>query len=283
MDSSFLEIIANTPGVASIGANPSVTFSPARLNTGLSAGLGSLTSALLASDSTTVELSGLAQLLSATASFEDQMTALQPGTATSTGGQNFASDVASLAAESQYLVDAVNNLQENLASAATAGNLLGSSLPGAARLAQTLATQAQASYANGGSTLTDLAQLGISIQAATEPGGRLSVDLDTLKAAFDSDARGAFALLSQAANAFGDTAANFIGATGNQLSTLNALAQSAATNQLITNSLPSSPQPTGGLNLADLLALESLTGSAASAQQIVLAMNQYALVSTLLG
>lgn len=283
MDSPVLGIITNTPSVGSIGANPALALLPTRQSTGLSAGLGSLSSALLASDSTTVELSGLAQLLSASASFEDQMSALKPGTASGTGGQNFASDLASLAAETQYLVDAFNNLQENIASVGTASDLLGGSLPGASRLAQTLATQAQASYANGSSTLTDLAQLGISFEATTERPGRLSVDLDTLKAAFDADPAGTFALLSQAAKAFGDTAANFTSETGSQLSTLNALAQSSATNQLITSSLLSSTQTTGGLNLADLLALESLTGSAMSAQQIVLAMNQYALVSTLLG
>jgi len=237
--------------------------------------------------STVVELSGLGQLLSAAATFQDQLASLQPGTATSGGGQNFGTDVASLAAEAQSFVDAFNGLQNGIAAINGTGNLLGTGITGATDLTQALDTQVQANVANGESTLTRLSQLGIIFQPAETPGGgsRLSIDLGTLQSAFNADAQGAFSLLSQAANALGDVAGNFVGQAGDQFGTSGAQAQISIVDQLLNNNLLTLALSNGGFNLADLLAMEAFTqsNSGISAQQTILALNEFTLVSALLG
>src|SRR5512146_1335696 len=75
--------------------------------------------------STVVALSGAGQLLSAAATFRDQLQSLQPGTPTSGGGQNFGTDFASLAAETQSLVDFFNGFRSNIANISSTSNLLG--------------------------------------------------------------------------------------------------------------------------------------------------------------
>lgn len=206
--------------------------------------------------SSIVELSGLGQALSAAATFHDHLARLQPGTATSGGGQGFGTDLASLAAEAQSFADAFNSLQRSLAANGGGG-----------ALALALDAQTQVSLANGSSALTSLAQIGIIPQPDPLAGGsRLSIDLDVLEAAFTSDATGAFSLLTQAATAFGTVAGDFVSQSQPQLSVLGVLAQTAAANQFSDN---------------DILSLGQL--NAPSLQQAILAINQYTLVSTLLG
>lgn len=76
--------------------------------------------------STLVGLSGLGQVLSATATFQDQLHPLLPG-----GSAGGGSDLASLTAETQSFVDAYNNLQSAIASVNNTGDLLGGNVPGA--------------------------------------------------------------------------------------------------------------------------------------------------------
>lgn len=269
-------IITNTPLVG-IAAYRAVTPASGLLASDISA----FSSGLFGGTSTVVELSGLGQLLSAAATFQDQLAGLQPGTATSGGGQNFGSDVASLAAEAQGFVDAFNSLQNNISAVNAAGGV-----PGAANLVQALDTQVQASYINGDSTLTKLSQLGISIQPGQETtGGNLSIDLATLESAFSTDAAGAFSLLSQATNAFANLAGGYVAQAGVQSAALGGLAQTAMVDQLLAENFLSPAATSGTFDLAGLLALESLSqpGLGVSAQQAILALNQFALVSTLLG
>lgn len=281
--------ISGTSFPSIIGASAAIAQANALLgsNTGLlTFGLGAR-----GSTSTVVDLSGLGQLLSAAAAFQDHLAGLQPGTATSGGGQGFGTDFASLAAETQSFVDAFNGLQSNIANSDSVGALLGGSAPGASALALALDAQAQGEFANGDSALTSLGQLGIGFQPGLLAGGsRLSVDLDKLETAFATDAEGAFALLSQAATTFGAVAGDFVSQGLPQFSTLSVLAQSSAANQFLTNSILSLGQQNGGgLDFAALLALESMTlsnpanGSAQSLQRTILALNEFALVSTLLG
>jgi len=255
-----------TPSIGAVGS-----FS---LGSGVRAsGLNALAPALLGGSSAVVDLSGLGQLVSAAATFLDRLGTLQPGTATSGGGRNFGNNVASFAAEAQNFVDTFNGLQNNIASIGGTGNLLGGNVPGVSGLAQALITQAQANYSNGSSTLTNLSQIGIVVQPNQGPaGGVLSIDLNTLQNAFNSDAAGAFSLLSQAANSFSSLAGSFVGQAGSRFSTLGALAQTLSANQLLTNSI---------------LPLTLYGGSAGSGNgsvlQAILAINQYTLVSSLLG
>lgn len=261
----LLGITANT-SLFGIGANRAIT----QIGTLLGSGPSLFASSVFGTSSTVVELSGLGQLLSTATTFQDQLAALRPGTPTSGGGENFGTDVASLAAEAQAFVDAFNNLQSNIANINETSSLLGSGIPGTSGLVLALDTQAQASLANGESALTSLADIGITFQPTTIPGGggRLSIDLEALKSAFASDGAGAFSLLSEAANTFGDLARDFVSQSGAQFSTLGALFQASAADQFLAGNFL-------------FLAQSGLNGT--SAQQVITALNQYALVSTLLG
>ncbi len=248
----------------------------------LASELGLSTSGLLGNTSTVVELSGESQLLSAATAFQDQLQSLQPGTASSGGGQNFGADLASLAAEVQNFVDAFNGLQNTLAGISGTGTLFGGSIPGASDLSLSLNTQAQASFSNGSSALTNLSQLGIEFQPSPFPGGKssLSINLATLQSAFNTDATGAFSLLAAATNSFSELAGGVISQAGGQFSALATLGQTSASLGLLTDNL-SFPSQTGN-DLGSLLAIASLTGSA-NLQQAVSAINEYILVSSLLG
>lgn len=223
-------------------------------------------------DLTQVYFSAAGQVMSAAATFMDEMRALQPGSATSVGGQNYGSDFASFAAEAQYLVDAFNSLQSGIA------NLNGVSLFGfsgnaaGAALLQSLDTQAQASFANGSSSLTTLAQLGITLQPALSAsgGGTLSIDMSKLQAAFNSDASGAFALLGKAANAFGAAAANFVGGSAGATPFTGLLLNASFDNELFA----------GNGGSAALLASGALAGST-NLSQVMLALTEYQMVSGL--
>lgn len=251
------------------------------------------TDALLASESglttsglpatfTVVELSGESQLLSAASAFLDQLRSLRPGTASSGGGQNFGADLASLAAEVQSFVDAFNGMQNTLAGISGTGTLLGGNIPGASDLSLSLDSQAQASFSNGNSALTNLSQLGIEFQPSPLPGGKssLSVNLATLKSAFNTDATGAFSLLAAATNSFSTLAGNAVNQASSQISTLANLAQSSVGLSLFNNN-SLFPSQTGN-DLGSLLAVASLTGGT-NLQQIASAINEYTLVSNLLG
>lgn len=248
----------------------------------LASELGLSTSGLLGNTSTVVELSGESQLLSAATAFQDQLQSLQPGTASSGGGQNFGADLASLAAEVQNFVDAFNGLQNTLAGISGTGALFGGSIPGVSDLSLSLNTQAQASFSNGSSALTNLSQLGIQFQPSQFPGGKssLSINLATLQSAFNNDATGEFSLLAAATNSFSVLAGSVISQANSQFSSLATLAQTSAGLGLFDNS---SLFPTQSSNdLGSLLAIASLTGGA-NLQQVVSAINQYTLVSSLLG
>jgi len=214
------------------------------------------------------------------------------GTATSGGGQNFGTDLASLAAEAQSFVDSFNGLQDTIANINNAGSLLGGNIPGAAGLVTTLNSQALATYANGSSTLTKLSQLGITFEPTHLFGGgnSLRIDLDTLESAFNADATGAFSLLSNVASKLGNVANSFVGQTGSAFATFGALGASLARNQFLTNNLFSNnlfsqTQFNDDFNFTNLLALGSLSQSGFSGtnMQAFLALNRYNLISQLLG
>jgi hypothetical protein len=268
-----LGINSSTP-LTSIGTNNTVSPTAGLLASELSLA----TQGLFGNASTIVDLSGQGQLLSAAVAFQTQLNALQPGTATSGGGQNFGTDFASLAAEVQSFVDAFNGLQNVIASINSTGNLLGTSVTGASGLVQSFNAQAQANFGNGNSTLTNLAQLGIEFHPSPIPGagGSLSVNLSTLQSAFNTSATGAFSLLTTATNAFNNLVGNFITQAGSSA----AQAQTSIGAEVLANSLFSQAQGNG--DLSTLLAIESLTG-VSNLQQVIITMNEYNLVSGLLG
>jgi hypothetical protein len=219
--------------------------------------------------STTVDLSGIGQLLSATDVFQNALSNLHPGSTTSGLGQNFGTDFASLAAEAQNFVDAFNNLQSNLTFLqGPFGTLSGEPL--AAQFSQTLNTQATLPIANGTSAPTSLAEIGIEFQSpsATAVGGTLSIDLQTLQSAFESNPTGTFSVLTQAVQSFGDVGATFSDQTGSEAATFASLSQFGF----------------GQSGLLDLLLMSSFnSGSATTLTQQMMALNEFNLVSTLFG
>jgi hypothetical protein len=225
--------------------------------------------------STTVDLSGIGQLLSATDIFRNTLANLHPGSSASGLGQNFGTDFASLVAEAQYFVDAFNNLQSNLAfMQGSLGTLSGDTL--AVQFARTLNTQSTLPLTNdtddisGTSAPTSLAEIGIEFQPTptTAVAGTLSIDLQTLQSAFESNPTGTFSLLTQAVQSFGDLAATFSARAGSEAVTFASLATFGF----------------GQSGLFDLLLMSSFnSGNATTLTQQLMALNEFNLVSTLLG
>jgi hypothetical protein len=269
------------------GTSSSVSSTAALLESEFGLSTSGLYGGASTSGTTYVELSGVGQLLSATTTFQSQLQSLQPGTATSGGGQGFGTNLASLSAETQNFVDAFNGLQSNISNINNTSNLLGGSVAGASGLTQSLNALAQTTFANGSSTLTNLSQIGITYAPPTIPGGggNLSINMNTLQSAFNTDATGAFSLLTQAASAFGNVAGNFVNQAGSQYSSLASLAQTSGVVDSFTgsaSSLLSQTQSSSGTDLNSLLLTDASNGSI-SLQQAMLAINQYSMVSTLLG
>lgn len=236
-------------------------------------------------DSSVVELSGSGRLLSAVATFREQLAALRPGQGGSGLGENFGKDLASLAAEAQFFADAFNGLQQATDGAQGAFDAFGGGVL-AGRIAAAQAGQLGASYANGESALTRLDQLGIRFEPARfDPassafaGQRLGIDLATLRSAFASDPEGAFALLGKAADAFAGQADGYLAQAAGVASALGRwswLEDSLALSGGLTDNSPA-------FGLSELLLLGSLgQGDSASLLQRRLALDQFALVSTLL-
>ncbi|MBN9422535.1 MAG: hypothetical protein BGO63_12420 [Candidatus Accumulibacter sp. 66-26] len=231
-------------------------------------------------DSSVVELSGSGRLLSAVATFREQLAALRPGQAESGLGQNFGNDLASLAAEAQYFVDAFNGLQQATDGAQGIFDAFGGGVL-AGRIAAAQAGQVGATYANGESTLTRLEQLGIRFEPASSAfaGQRLGIDLATLRSAFASDPAGAFALLGKAADAFAGQADGYLAQAADAASALSRwswLEDSLALSGGLAGNSPA-------FGLSELLLLGSLgQGNSAGLLQTQLALDQFALVSTLL-
>lgn len=274
--------------ISSVGATALAGFaavSPLRaLNSspllGLDSGLGGGLSPF-GGASAVVELSSVGQALSAAASFQVSLAGFQPGAADSGVGQNFGDDFASLAAEAQFLVDAFNNLQGNLASLQTNfGSPTGQALtlPFVAALNQ----QATATVANGDSDLTRLAQIGISFQA-DGTGATLSVDLGALQQAFAQDPEGSFSLLAASARSFESLAGDFTTQTGGATLDLANLTRSIALTQTLSlfgNTLSNTGNGLQGL--PGLLLLDALSRGGSGTNQQVAALSQFLLVSSLL-
>jgi len=277
---SIAGINASSP-LANIFASGVIAPSAALRASGLSLSSG----VLFDSTSTTVELSGLGRLLSAATRFQEHLQALNPGSATSGGGTNFGTDFASLAAEVQSFIDVFNGLQNTIADIGITNILPGGSTTFVQGLSQSLDAQAQADYANGSSALTKLSQLGITFQPATFPGGggRLSIDLNQLQSAFDADAAGAFSLLSEAANAFGELGGSFAEQGVGQYSSLATLAQVSSSMTLLGDGLFSSAQSSDSNGSFDNLLLAEALTSGTNIQQTVRAISQYTLVANLFG
>jgi hypothetical protein len=262
---SVPEISANAP-VANVSPSfralaPALSLAPP----GLSGDTGTI-----------VVLSGAGLLLSAAAAFQDRLQPLRPAAA----DPNPLTDFASLSANAQSFVNAFNGLQGSISSIAFTQP--GGVATAASALALALNAQAEASYANGESALASLSQLGIGFRPSLLPGGggSLSIDPVALQAAFDTDAAGAFSLLSIAAEAFNDLAVGFVAQAGSQLPALATLAQTSGNSGLLGNSFFFPTQATGN-NVVNFLSLASLTGMA-NAQQVILALREYILVSSLL-
>jgi hypothetical protein len=236
----------------------------------LSAELSLSTPSIFNNNSTYVGISTRGQLLSAAVLFQNT---LRLGAAAEP-------DIESLSNSAQRLVDSFNHLQLSVADLNITNGFPAAGSTAASSLTLPLNVQAQASYANGDSSLTQLAQLGITFQAPIFPGATASLSLapDTLQAAFESDAAGAASLLSQATRAFSDVAGRFISQSGSQYATLDTLLQSTSDYSLLFNNPPRQ-------NFNDLISLLSSQPQTGNRNwgNVFTAINEYNLVSQLFG
>ncbi len=252
--------------LASILANDAVTPSYDLLTVELSLS----TPGIFNNSSTYVGISTRGQLLSAVVLFQNT---LRLGAAAEP-------DIESLTGTAQRLVDSFNHLQLGVADLSVPNGFPATGITAASSLTQPLNVQAQANYANGDSALTQLSQLGITFQAPVFPGATasLSLDQDTLQAAFESDAAGAAALLSKATSAFSDVAGRFISQSGSQYASLDALLQSTSDYSLLFNT----PQRQSFDDLFSLISSQPQSGNR-NWGSVFSAINEYNLVSQLFG
>ncbi|MDD2699789.1 MAG: flagellar filament capping protein FliD [Sideroxydans sp.] len=261
-------LLAINPNSSLVGilASPSVTPSYALLSAELSLSSPSL----FGYSSTVVGISEKGQLLSAAVAFQNTLRLNNIPSAEP--------DIESLTSNAQRLIDSFNKLQQSVASLNTTNALSATGLTGASSLTLPLNVQAEATYANGDSSLTRLSQLGISYQAPLFPGttSSLSLDTDTLQAAFESDAAGAASLLSQASTAFSDVVGRYISQSGSQYTSLDALLQSTSDYSLLFNT----PQRQTFNDLLGLLSSQPQTGNR-NWGSVFSAINEYNVVSQL--
>jgi len=241
---------------------------------------------LFSGSSTIVDLSSFGQLLSAVANFENRLSVLRPGSSSSGIGQNFGTDFGSLVAETQYFLDSFNNLLGSLGEQ----NFLFGSVPAsspAAQLSADLQARIEEAFDNGDSALTQLSDLGIELRPSLLPGagGRLSIDMEALRTAFEADPEGSFSLLARAAESFATMATEFNASSDGVSSLLAAQLQFSSLQLTLGLFDGGSESSQGGLqNLTDLLTLASLgNGGAESQARVVAALNEFSLVSSLLG
>ncbi|NMG74943.1 hypothetical protein [Aromatoleum diolicum] len=239
----------------------------------------------LGGGSTIVELSGLGQLLSAVATFQNRLAVLQPGSTDSGIGRNFGTDFGSLAAEAQSFVDTFNGLQGSVngLSGIFGGFATSSSVT---QLARDLNERIASVFDNGDSSLTTLSDLGIEFQPSPFPGfvGSPSIDMTAMKAAFDADPEGSFALLARAVDAFEKLAADVTG-PANGISSILATQMQISATQLSLNLFgdQSDGSRSGLQGMTDLFALASLgEGRNETQARLLIAMNEFSLVSSLL-
>jgi hypothetical protein len=141
-----------------------------------------------------VDISGLGQLLSASAIFESGLLK-----AAATNQANFST----VTAATQLFVQAFNNFVQSDTMQSS------SAVSPAAVFMQVL--NAQNSSASGASVISSLADLGITYLAATSVNGtgQMSVDYTALQSAFNADQQGTVAVLAQATKTVGQIASEF--------------------------------------------------------------------------
>lgn len=240
---------------------------------------------LFSGSSTIVDLSSFGQLLSAVANFGNRLSMLQPGSSNSGIGQNFGTDFGSLAAEAQFFVDSFNTLLDSLGELNFLFGTVPASSP-AAQLSADLQARVNEAFDNGDSALTQLSDLGIELQPSLLPGigGGLSIDMEALLAAFETDPEGSFSLLARAADAFAALATEFTASSDGVNSLLAAQLQFSSLQLTLGLFDGGSDAGQSGLSsLSDLLTLASLgNGGPESQARVVAALNEFSLVSSLL-
>ncbi|MCD4483890.1 flagellar filament capping protein FliD [Chromobacterium vaccinii] len=185
-------------------------------------------------------------------------------------------DFGQLNTNAQSLASAFNTAQGSINS--LLGNqVLPSNDPIAAMLPRMLNQQVQNSYSNGSSLLTMLSQVGLSYQRPAQYGlgGTLSLNVNSLQAAYNSDSSGAANLLYTAAQSLNALANSYTSqGSGSLVNETRALQTQQRNRQLVIHT-PQTPN-TFPFNLQNLLSYPS-GNSMLSAQQIS-GLAMYALV-----
>ncbi|MCD4499156.1 flagellar filament capping protein FliD [Chromobacterium vaccinii] len=185
-------------------------------------------------------------------------------------------DFGQLNTNAQSLASAFNTAQGSINS--LLGNqVLPSNDPIAAMLPRMLNQQVQNSYSNGSSLLTMLSQVGLSYQRPAQYGlgGTLSLNVNSLQAAYNSDSSGTANLLYTAAQSLNALANSYTSqGSGSLVNETRALQTQQRNRQLVIHT-PQTPN-TFPFNLQNLLSYPS-GNSMLSAQQIS-GLAMYALV-----
>jgi flagellar hook-associated protein 2 len=257
------------PGIYSNNALVGILASQAPSYALLSSELSLSMPKLFANSTTWVGISARGQLLSASVTFQNRLQPLRTDTAATP-------DLETLTANAQSLVGAFNTLQTRIADINSLANLPLGGVTGAPDLARSLDRQALATYANGDSALTQLAQIGIGFKASPLPGGssQLTLDTERLAAAYTSDAAGTSALIGKVADALNTVAGSFIARSGTQYPSLDTLMQ---TDSGALSNLSRPP----GFNLLDFVS--ALPQGGTGWRQAYAAINEYNMVSHLFG
>jgi len=144
-----------------------------------------------------------------------------------------AADLSSVTTAANKLVQDYNSLQGTATQLIASGGSLNGDTTTATPLSSAIYLATKDTYVNGASTLTTLAQLGITDTAQTNP---LSLNTATLTAAFTSDAAGTASLLTSVANTLHSLIAGYLGNSG----TILTQAKSVEQNMSFINGQPAS-------------------------------------------
>lgn len=233
---------------------------------------------LLPGESAVVQLSGAGQLLSAVAGFASRLTLIGPTAQASAESGNFGG----VAIAASRLADNFNALRAVLDGL---GNFLGGFAQDSpvTRLRTAMDEALAREFDSGESPLVRLSDLGIELEAVSTPlaAGRVHVDFAKLAGAFETDPLGSARLLGAAVDALSQAAEDAIGPLGSSSAQTSSRLLALDAVGLLTGG----DTDTSRAWLRDFSELFALAGlsdaSGTSRTRLLLALNQFSLVATL--
>jgi flagellar hook-associated protein 2 len=138
----------------------------------------------------------------------------------------------------QNAIGSYNALQGDIAALTSASGALNGNTSTATQLSSSLQSTITTTYTNPGSTLTTLAQIGITPQTPASSTSALAFNSTTFQSAYNTDPTGTLSLLSQAITQLGSVANGYTSSSNSNAST-GILAQQQAIENAYSSSLQS--------------------------------------------